>query len=194
MIIIISGPPGSGKTSVASRLASQISFKFISAGSIFREIAKSMKLDIIDLNRLAEINFDIDKMVDNKIYEHITKEKNLVIESHIAGWLFREYADIAVYLWASLKTRASRIAARDRISYDEAVSQIIKREYMHYRRFKKYYGIDINDLSVYDLVINTSYLTVDEIVKIILLYFSSVVSAKSDLLKKENTNDNVWPV
>ncbi|AAK40992.1 AAA family ATPase [Saccharolobus solfataricus] len=188
MIIIISGPPGSGKTSVAIKLANELSYKFISAGKIFRDIAQSMGLDIINLNRVAESNFDIDKMVDKKIHEYVLRERNLIVESHIAGWIFREYTDVAIYLWAPLKIRANRIAIRDKISYVEAVSQIIRREYMHYKRFNKFYGIDINDLSVFDLVINTSNIDINNIVKLILDYLSSV-SHNSQPLKEKNIND-----
>ncbi|WP_338601055.1 AAA family ATPase [Sulfolobus tengchongensis] len=188
MRIIISGPPGSGKTSVAVRLANALSYKFVSAGSMFREIAQKMGLDVVNLNRLAETNFDIDRMVDKKIYDYILNERDIIIESHIAGWLFREYADFAVYLWAPLKIRAGRISLRDKVSYDEALSQIISREYMHYKRFKRFYGIDVNDLSVFDLVINTSDIGIDEIVKVILMYFSSV-SRNSHSLKSSYNND-----
>ncbi|QGA54536.1 AAA family ATPase [Sulfolobus sp. E5-1-F] len=188
MIIVISGPPGSGKTSVAIKLANELSYKFISAGKIFRDIAQKMGIDIINLNKFAESNFDIDKMVDKKIFEYILNEKNLIVESHIAGWLFREYTNIAIYLWAPLKIRANRIAIRDNVSFDEAISQIVKREYMHYKRFNKFYGIDINDLSVFDLVINTSNIDVNNTVKLILTYLSSV-SQNPQPLKEKNIKD-----
>jgi|GEM_PF-3070305 len=87
-----------------------------------------------------------------------------------------------------IKIRANRIAIRDKISYDQAISQIIKREYMHYKRFNKFYGIDINDLSVFDLVINTSNVDVNNIVKLILTYLS-LVSQNPQPLKEKDIND-----
>ncbi|TRN01782.1 cytidylate kinase [Sulfolobus sp. E1] len=184
MIIVISGPAGSGKTSVASRLAKSLSFKLVSAGNLFREIAKEKDMDVISLNRVAESDFEIDKSVDRRIYEYLLSEKDLVIESHIAGWLFREYANVTIYLWAPLKVRATRISMRDNIPYNEALIQIIRREYMHYRRFKKFYGIDINNLSVFDLVINTNNMSLDNVVKVILTYLLSI-SSNSGSIKNE---------
>lgn len=76
---------------------------------------------------------------------------------------------------APLDVRAKRIASRDHISEDEAIIQIIKRERSHRERFLRYYGIDILDLSVFDLVINTSYLLPEDVADIIL----GVISRKN---------------
>jgi len=167
MIIVISGPPGSGKSTVGKKLAEKLSFKYISAGQIFRAIAQKEGVSLLDLNKLAERVFEIDRKIDEEIYRIATTEKNVIIESHVGGWLLKGIADFSVYLNASIETRAKRIAMRDNISFHEALNQIIKREESHFRRFLLYYGIDINDLSVFDLVINSDFLSADEVTKII---------------------------
>jgi len=170
MLIIISGPPGSGKSSVAKILASSLKTEYVSAGMIFRKMAEEKKLSLIELNKMAEKDFNIDKAVDMELFNIIRTSKNLVVESHIAGWLFHNYSDLTVYLTASLHTRAQRVAKRDNMSEAEALDQIIKREESHRDRFLRYYGIDMLDLSVFDLVINTENITPPSIVNVIVEY------------------------
>lgn len=174
MIIAISGPPGSGKTTIGKELASRLSFDFISGGLVFRELAKKNGVSVMDLNRMAESDPKIDREIDNMLVVMAKEAKNAVVESHLAGWLLRDMSDITIYVWAPLEVRAQRIAKRDGISYGEALDQIIQREWSHYTRFLRYYGFDITDLSFYDFVINSGFLSVDDTVKIILEYIKLI--------------------
>jgi cytidylate kinase len=78
------------------------------------------------------------------------------------------YADVRVYLTAPLEVRAKRISERDSIPFEEAKLNIIRREKAHWERFKALYGIDITDLSIFDLVVNTAMFGADEIANFIL--------------------------
>jgi cytidylate kinase len=51
--------------------------------------------------------------------------------------------------------RAQRIADREHTVYEESLQKIIDREASEKKRYKKYYKKDIDDLSLYDLVLNT---------------------------------------
>ncbi len=182
MIITISGPPGSGKTSVAKVVAKNLSAELLSAGLLFRNIAKDLGLNVIELNKRAENDFSIDSKVDRMILEKVSgakaEKRNVVVESHIAGWLLKEYADVSIYLNAPVKERARRISIRDNVNIDEALLEIFRREFSHYIRFMRYYGIDITDISSFDLSLNSSLMTPEEIAKIIqdfiLLSFKTV--------------------
>ncbi len=172
MIVLISGPSGSGKTTVARSLSAKLNLNYVSAGELFRQVAKSMGKDILDLNLEAEKDFSIDKEIDRKIFERALKG-NVVIESHIVGWLLRDLSDVSVYLWAPVEERARRISIRDNLPYKEALEKVIAREDSHGSRFWKYYGVDFSDLSAYDLTLNTFGLTADKVVEIILQYIRS---------------------
>ena len=163
MIIIISGPPGGGKTTLAKRLSERYNYEYISTGMIFRELARELNVDVVTLNRIAEKDQSIDKRIDSKVIELLKKDK-IVIESHIAAWIVKGSRKdvVTIYVTASLEKRAQRIARRDGISYEQALAQILSREESHRKRFFEYYGINITDLSVFDLVINTDYLTPEE--------------------------------
>ena len=64
-------------------------------------------------------------------------------------------ADLKIWILASLDCRAARIAEREEKSYDLAFSETTAREKSEKDRYKSYYDIDIDDLSIYDLVINS---------------------------------------
>jgi cytidylate kinase len=54
-----------------------------------------------------------------------------------------------------MRERAKRVAKREKISIDESIKQILRREESEKKRYRAYYGIDLEDLSIYDSVINT---------------------------------------
>ncbi|ARM75949.1 (d)CMP kinase [Acidianus manzaensis] len=175
MIIVVSGPSGSGKTTIAKSLSEKYNLRFISAGTLFRDLAKKSGKDLISMNKDAEKSFDVDKLIDTRILEE-SRKGNAVIESHIAGWLLKDIADLSVYLWAPLEVRAKRISNRDNLSYNDALLKIIEREESHYFRFWKYYGIDLFDLTPFDIVLNTSKISVNDIICIITKYLDNFSS------------------
>ncbi|RLE51631.1 MAG: cytidylate kinase [Candidatus Methanomethylicota archaeon] len=154
IVITVSGPPGSGKTRHAKRLAEIFGLRYFSTGKCFRELAlkHGMTLEKFHLKAEGDSKYDIE--VDRKTLEE-AKKGNVVLDGHLTGWIARKYADIKIYLTAPLKVRAERIAKRDGKTFEEALEEIRVREESNKKRYMKFYGIDLNDLSIYDIIINT---------------------------------------
>lgn len=165
-VIVISGSPGSGKSTYAVRLSRDFGLAYYSTGSIFRAMAAELGIDLLELNRRAERSGEIDFMIEKKTIE-LAERGNVVIDSHLAAWILAGRADLLIYVKASLAERARRVARRDSLPYVDALEEIASREYSHWKRFIARYGVDIRDLSIFHLVVDTEAYDVDETYEII---------------------------
>jgi cytidylate kinase len=160
MLVTVSGPAGSGKTTLAASLADALGYEHVSGGDVFRSLADERGVSLVELNRLAEeegtIDRDLDRRLRETAEEAAAEGENLVLESRLAGWLAAEHADLRLWLDAPLSIRAERIADREGKSVVEAEAETRERATSEARRYREYYGIDIDDLSIYDVTVNTA--------------------------------------
>ncbi len=166
MRITISGPPGSGTTTVARILAKKLGFKLISAGEIFRKLAAERGMTLEEFSKYAETNPDIDFYIDRLQKEMAEKEDNVVVEGRLSGWMVKDA--FKVWIYASPEVRYRRIAKREGKDLARVRSETKKREELEKRRYKKFYSIDLDDISVYHLAINSEHFAPEEIAEIIL--------------------------
>jgi len=156
MLITVSGPAGSGKSTLAAALAERLGYDHVSGGDIFRDIAAERDLTPLELNRQAEEDDTIDRDLDRRLRTTARDADDLVLESRLAGWMAGEYADLKVWLDAPLAVRAARIADREDKSVETASEETRARAESEALRYEEYYDVDIADLSIYDLVVNTA--------------------------------------
>jgi cytidylate kinase len=156
MLLTVSGPPGSGKSTTAAALAEAFELDHISGGDIFRSLAEERGLTPVEFNELAEKDDQIDRDLDRRLYDLAKERDDVLLESRLAGWLAGEDADIKIWLDAPLNIRAERIADREDKPFETAVEETHRRERSEAKRYREYYNIDIDDRSIYDLVYNTA--------------------------------------
>jgi cytidylate kinase, putative len=170
MRITISGPPGSGKTTVCSLLSERLQIGSIVFGRMFRELAKEKGISLSELGTLAENDPSIDISIDDHILEIAKGKEDVILESRLSAYmLYRNgIPALKVYLDATPETRIERISARDGESPEDAYKNTMERHASEAKRYMKYYGINADDKSVYDIVIDTDSRTPDEIVDIII--------------------------
>ncbi|MCK4859914.1 MAG: (d)CMP kinase [Candidatus Omnitrophica bacterium] len=168
MIITISGKAGSGKSTVAKEVAKKLKFKHYSIGDLMRQIAKQKNISLIELSKLAEKDSSIDIELDKKNIE-LREEDNFVIDGRLTAY-FSPYAELKVFLDCKDKVRAERIFNEKRKDeksqhIDGSIEKVKQREQSERKRYKKIYNVDYYDKKLYDLIIDTTNLSVSKVVE-----------------------------
>ena len=167
MKITISGLPGSGTTTVAKIVSERLNLKLISAGEIFRQLAAQRGMTVEEFGKYAEEHQDIDTLIDRTQRELAEKEENAVVEGRLSGWMIKD-ADLRVWIFADAEIRYQRIAKREQKDIAIVRQETKFREETEKRRYKKFYGINIDDWSIYDLIINSGNFSAEEVAEIII--------------------------
>ena len=167
MRITVSGLPGSGTTTLARRLAEFRGIPLVSAGEVFRQMAQERGIDLAAFGALAEKNPEIDRGIDRRQQEIAGNHQHVILEGRLSGWMVRD-ADVKVWLKAPLACRVQRIHERDGIADLSAAEQMtLAREACEAQRYRTYYSIDIGDLSIYDIVLDSSRWDPDQLLDIV---------------------------
>lgn len=165
MIVTVSGEIGAGKSTVARALARSLRLRYLSAGEVFREEARRRGVSLAALGRLAEQDAAIDRTLDDMQIQ-AARDGDILVDSRLSGWLIE--GDLRIWLKAPLSVRAARVASRDGVARDRALSDVQEREEGERRRYRATYGIDLGDLSRYHVIVDTGMWNADDIVDILL--------------------------
>jgi cytidylate kinase len=184
VIICVSGMTGSGKSSVAKKLASKYNLRYFSGGDALKVMAKeegfnsevrgwwetSEGLSFIQ-QRIENSAFD--KKIDDKLLE-LAENGDVVLDSWTMPWLLKK--GFKVWLEASSQARAKRVVVRDHITFEEAMKALTEKDERTRQIYKKLYGFDLgNDLTPFDLVLATDELEVDEVFQAVSLVTDKLI-------------------
>ena len=165
MRIAISGPPGSGKTTVSEIVAERLGYKLVLVGQIFRQMADERKVSLDTFGRYAEEDETIDKELDSRMIAIARDEEDIVIEGRLTGALMirSEIDAFTVHVDAAEDVRCLRIAKREGQQVDQVLKEMRIRERSESKRYLAYYGIDISNRMLYDLWIDSSGRSAEEV-------------------------------
>lgn len=162
--VAISGKSGCGNTTVSGLLSQKLGVTLINY--TFRQLAAEKGMTLPQVIEAAKNDDSYDKYVDKHQVELALKE-SCVLGSRLAIWMLKE-ADLKVYLFASDETRAARVFNREGGDLQQIKDFTAMRDREDTGRYKEFYGIDNNDYSFADLIIDVNTKTPDEIVQIII--------------------------
>lgn len=183
MIISFNGNHGSGKSTVSKMVAEKLSFKRYDGGSFFRNTAKQNKMTLKELSSLRLKDPKWDHEIDNYIKNLGETEDNFVADGRMV-WHFIPHS-LKIYLKVDEKEAAQRIfselqndqtrnieeGAMD--SLESIIDKQKKRKEEDIVIYGKYYGVDIHDTKNYDLVLDTTGLSIQEVFKKIMEFIES---------------------
>jgi len=165
LVITVAGLHGSGRSTQANRLAEIFNLRYISTGIVFRERAKELEISLEEMNRRASEDDSFDRFLDARAKEE-SRKGGVVIDANLSAWM-AEDPDLKFYLTTPFEERVRRIAGREMRSIEMVEAETRAREEMERERYKRYYGVDIDDLTVYDLILNTGPFDADTVAHIL---------------------------
>ena len=174
-IISITGDLGSGKSTVSQLLCERLNYEYVHTGKIQREIANRYNMTTLELNKYSETHPEIDNEIDSAL-KSLNESTNLIVDSRLA-WFFIPKS-FKVFLKTNLIVAANRIFGdnqRENEKYsskEEAANRIITRKASENKRYMELYGANCSDLSNFNLIIDTSFITPEKVADIILAEYN----------------------
>lgn len=201
--ITLSGELGSGKSTVANYLISKMPFKIVSAGLLFRQLAAKHGMSAKEFNEFIESDPKYDHYVDDTMAELGRTDEKIIFDSRMA-WHFVP-SSFKIYLYVDVDTATERIfndVGRVSESYTDkatARQEIIDRRKSELLRYQNFYHCNLDDYSNYDLIVDTSHATREEVNELVFNSFKAFdegkeytriwLSPKSLIIKGDAGND-----
>ena len=165
LVITVGGLHGSGRSTQARRLAEEFGLRYVSTGMLFRERAEELGVSLDELSRLSDVDPGFDNFLDARAKEE-SRGGGVVIDATLSGWM-AEDPDLRFFLSCPLEERVRRIAGREGRDLGEVGEETRAREESERERFMRFYGVDVRDLSIYDVVLNTGLFDADAAARIL---------------------------
>jgi cytidylate kinase len=169
LLVTISGLPGSGTSTVALGVAGALGLPRLDGGTVFRTMAAERGMTLAEFGAHAESDPSVDVELDTRLAA-AARGGDVVLESRLAGWIARNEGLVATVVWIACDEaeRAARVGRREGLPVDAALAANRAREASEAARYEAYYGIDLADLSVYALVLDSTSTRPEDLVAAIL--------------------------
>lgn len=177
--IMVSGFAGSGKSSLANALGTELGLRVVHASSILREMAihgiealenespekirdwwESSEAKKFMQRRIADGSLDM--ALDKRLGE-MADRGNIVLDSWTMPYLYEKPAT-RIWLHASAEVRAKRVSERDSMPYNEVLAKIRARDEETKALYQRLYNFTMGEgLGRFDAVIDTDSLTREQV-------------------------------
>ena len=174
MLISITGRLGSGKSTVCGIMKERYGFEIFSTGTINREYARRLGISTLELNKRLNDDPSLDHEIDGTVTKlsEERKDEKLIFDSRMA-WHFAKNT-FKIFLTIDAMEAARRVMLNQRGAeehYDtveEACQKLVERSRVERDRFVDIYGVDYYDYNNFDIVVDTTSRTPEEVVTIIM--------------------------
>lgn len=174
MIITFGGSPGSGKSTIAMHVARALGYRRYYMGQLFRDAAKRHGMTMHEFGKYCEDHPEMDREVDAYQANLGRRHKNFVIEGRTSYHFIPHSVKIFLYvtprvgakrIFSDLKNRKS--TTRNEVPSITSASAferyVRRRKLSERRRYRKWFGINPFKKSNYDLYLDTTKLTKEQV-------------------------------
>ncbi len=172
-IITITGDLASGKSTISKIICQKLGYTYYSNGLYFRTLAKKYNMDVTSFGEYVKMHPEIDRQIENNT-EVYAKENNRVVIDARMGF-YKVPDSFKIYLKVDIDVASKRAFldeerkdTENHKSVEAYKNDLIKRTDLENERYLKLYNVDRTDMSNYDLVIDTTNKSIDEVVDIII--------------------------
>jgi len=166
LIVTVGGLPGTGTSTLCRLLERELGLPYVYAGQIFRQEAAARGMSLAQLNELALHDDSVDHALDDRQLE-LLRQGGVILEGRMSGWLAAHNGIPAfkVWLYCDEDERIRRLVDRDGGDFAEQRESTRRRVEQEADRYRRYYGADPDDPSVYDLVMDSGGVEPAELVR-----------------------------
>jgi len=184
IVICISGMAGTGKSTLAKKIAKKYSLKYYSGGDALKALASEQGYDTsksgwwespegLKFLERREQEPKFDQAVDEKLLEY-AERGNILLDSWTMPWLLK--TGFKIWLMASLEKRVERVAKRDQITPKEASRVLKEKEARTKAIYRKLYGFTLGeDFKPFHLVLDTDNLGAEEVFQVLCRVIDSIL-------------------
>lgn len=177
MIITLGGLPGAGKSTIKTLLAQKLNLTAYSMGDMRGEMAKAKGLTIDQLNDLGLTDASTDRTID-EFQKNLGDTQTKFIIDGAMSWFFipqskKIFLDVdpavaAARIFADRHNNPNRTDEPEYTSVENTQTTLAARAQHNDLRYQKWYGASYLNRANYDLVIDTTHLSTEEVLQKIL--------------------------
>ena len=158
LTVTVGGLPGTGTTTLCRLLKDELGLPYTYAGHLFREEAARRGLSLAEFGAVAQRDPNIDAALDDRQI-FLLRRGGLILEGRLSGWLAQRHRIPALKVWVKCDEaeRIRRIVDRDGGTVEQQADATWEREQSEADRYRRYYGVDLGDLTYYDLVLDSTH-------------------------------------
>jgi cytidylate kinase len=171
MLVAVNGDLGSGKSELVKRLSALTGWQTASMGAIQRSVAERLGISTLEMNRRAETDPTMDDLLRREVEKLASVSADTIIDSRLAFHFLPDA--LSLHLLAHPNTAAKRVLGIQRGSVetyadiDDAQKQLAARRGAERERYRSKFGVAIQRLENYDLVVQTDLVTQEDVCEVV---------------------------